>query len=47
LAYSVARAIKLGDGGVFPFVWLHRAQAGTTSARYDTWMTCRISVSPA
>lgn len=31
LAYSVARAMRLCDGGVFPFVWLHSQHAGTTS----------------
>jgi hypothetical protein len=34
LAYSIARATKLGDGGVFPFIWLHCEQAGTTSKRF-------------
>jgi hypothetical protein len=51
LPISSPRAIRLCDGGVFPFVWFHCEQAGTTSARLDTgfsssvlWTTCRIFV---
>lgn len=37
--YVFRPAIRLSDGGVFPFVWLHREQAGTTSSRLHL---CRV-----